>query len=38
MPDVSLFPSKTIGVRVTKDDYALFQILADAQGKTVGEW
>lgn len=38
MPDASLFRSKTIGVRVTEDDYARFQVLADAQGKTVGEW
>ena len=38
MPDPSLFRSKTIGVRVTEDDYARFQVLADAQGKTVGEW
>lgn len=38
MPDPSLFRSKTIGVRVTEDDYARLQVLADAQGKTVGEW
>lgn len=38
MSDPSLFRSKTIGVRVTEDDYARFQVLADAQGKTVGEW
>src|SRR5215469_14559647 len=38
MPDPSLFRRKTIGVRVTEDDYARLQILADAQSKTVGEW
>jgi hypothetical protein len=38
MPDRSLFLSKTIGVRVTEDDYARLQALADAQGKPVGEW
>jgi hypothetical protein len=38
MPDPSLFRSKTIGVRVTEDDYARLQVLADAEGKTVGEW
>ena len=38
MPDRSLFLSKTIGVRVTEADYARLQVLADAQGKAVGEW
>ena len=38
MPDRSLFLSKTIGVRVTEDDYASLQALAEAQGKPVGEW
>ena len=31
MPDPSLFRSKTIGVRVTEDDYARLQVLADAE-------
>jgi hypothetical protein len=38
MPDPSLFRRKTIGVRVTEDDYARLQVLADAQSKTIGEW
>jgi hypothetical protein len=38
MPDPCLFLSKTIGVRVTEDDYAHLQVLAEAQGKTVAEW
>jgi len=31
MSDPSLFRSKTIGVRVTEDDYARLQVLADAE-------
>jgi hypothetical protein len=38
MPHPCLFLSKTIGVRVTEDDYAHLQVLASAQGKTVAEW
>src|SRR5438309_2188257 len=38
MPDRSLFLNKTIGVRVTEDDYARLQVLADGEGKPVGEW
>lgn len=32
------FRSKTLGVRVTEDDYDLLQSIANAQGKSLSEW
>jgi hypothetical protein len=32
------FRTKTIGVRVTADDYELLQSTANAEGKTLSEW
>ncbi len=32
------FRTKTIGVRVTADDYELLQSTANVQGKTLSEW